>query len=146
MRRDYSAAGVGEYVGLLHDNTPQLLRPAATLLRTGGREMKWILVAVVLCVLFPVAGLSADYRSLTIADTASTLGIASMDNKYPSKVVCTLETAQIRIRMDGVNPTTTEGHILDIGQQITLSDPASINGFRAIRTGGNSGVLKCSYF
>jgi len=58
----------------------------------------------------------------------------------------TLETAQIRIRSDGTSPTASEGRIAEIGDTIVLSSAAQIAGFKAIRTGSTSGVLKIEYF
>jgi hypothetical protein len=58
---------------------------------------------------------------------------------------CTLETAQIRFRLDGTAPTSAEGHILNVNDVLELKSCIEMVNFKAIRTGGTSGVLKCTY-
>lgn len=62
------------------------------------------------------------------------------------KIVGVLETAQIRFRVDGGQPSTTVGTPLEIGQSLELVGFADVERFRAIRTGGTSGTLHCTYF
>jgi hypothetical protein len=57
-----------------------------------------------------------------------------------------LETAQIRYTVDGVTaPTTTVGTLLEIGESLLLWGTQDIQNFKAIRTGGSSGVLDVHY-
>ena len=58
----------------------------------------------------------------------------------------TLETAQIRWTCDGTTPTTTVGHLMEVGESITLHGHQNLSKFRSIRTGGTSGSLRVSYF
>jgi len=58
----------------------------------------------------------------------------------------TLETASIRYWCDGTDPTTSAGHLVEVGDQIILNSAAQIAGFTAIRTGSTSGKLMVSYF
>jgi hypothetical protein len=109
--------------------------------------MKNILLAFILIVLFATGLIAAqNYEAITVADTAIGLSFSPTGGTSFSRVVCTLETAQIRFMVHGGTPTTTTGHLLEIGQQLTLSDYASIVKFKAIRTGAVSGALKCSYY
>lgn len=85
------------------------------------------------------------FESVTVANSAVSLSVSQISGPV-SSVSCTLETAQIRYRMDGDSPTASEGHLMNVGGQITLTDYESIARFKAIRTGGTSGVLKCTYF
>ena len=85
------------------------------------------------------------YESVTVATTA--LGItAAIRNPAgrPPQTACQmrLETAQVRFRWDGTDPTSTEGQLLDVGDLLTVRGAAFMAAFRAIRTGGTSGVLK----
>lgn len=97
-----------------------------------------------------IAGLydAFDYESVTVATVA--IGFTSGTYK-PSgasramRVVCTIETAQIRYRMDGTDPTSSEGHILGDGDTLTVLGTRNIEDFRAIRTGGTSGVIKATF-
>ena len=83
------------------------------------------------------------YETITVADTAIGFTTATYDNA--NTAFMTLETAQIRFRVDGTNPISTEGHILDIGQTLEIEGKDNLTNFKAIRTGAVSGVLKISY-
>jgi hypothetical protein len=61
------------------------------------------------------------------------------------RAVMTLETAQVRYRYDGTNPTSSEGHLLEIGETLVLEGAANIDKFKAIRTGSTDGTLKVTY-
>ena len=86
------------------------------------------------------------YESITVADAAVSLTSATYDQVgYSMQAFITLETAQIRWRIDGINPTSSEGHLLEVGQNLTLQDSQAVKNFRAIRTGSSSGVMKVTY-
>ena len=84
------------------------------------------------------------YESITVADSA--IGGTSATYTDATQVEITLETAQIRYRVDGTDPTSSEGHTVYIDDVIYLNSAAQIAGFKAIRTGTDSGVLKATYF
>ena len=90
------------------------------------------------------------FESITVADTAIALTAANMSTTPANagiqfkRAVATVETAQIRFRVDGVSPTSAEGHIANIDDVIEL-DMHEAPKFLAIRTGSTSGVLKVSY-
>ena len=89
-----------------------------------------------------------DYETITVADSAIGLTaatIAPSNSSNPIKVFMTLETAQIRFRTDGTDPTSGEGHLLEIGQSMSIDSFKDLGRFMAIRTGATSGVLKVSY-
>jgi hypothetical protein len=56
-----------------------------------------------------------------------------------------LELGQVRYRYDGTDPSSTVGHLLEIGQTLVLEGAANIAQFKAIRTGGTSGSLPVTY-
>ena len=85
-----------------------------------------------------------DHEELTVADSA--IGLTSATYLDATRAEMTLETAQIRIWVDGTDPTASEGHLVEVGDIIILNSVAQIAGFKAIRTGGTSGVLKATYF
>jgi len=87
----------------------------------------------------------SGYESITVADTAigftaATVGAAGIKGAF-----CTVETAQIRFRMDGTNPTSAEGHVLDPGQTLTIINQGTLVNTMFIRTGATSGVLKVTF-
>lgn len=59
--------------------------------------------------------------------------------------VCRLETAEIRYTTDGTTVTSAVGTLLEPNDVLTISGHDSIMRFRAIRTGGTSGQLDCTY-
>ena len=58
----------------------------------------------------------------------------------------TLEIAQIRYWDDGSDPTSSEGHEVNIGDIIMLYSAAQIADFKATRTSDTSGKLMVSYY
>ena len=94
------------------------------------------------------------YESITVADTAIGFTASIVASNPVTMVTCTLETAQVRFRVDGTDPTSTTGHPLETGQWICIGKCTGTGGmpslqqisnFKAIRTGGSSGVLTCTY-
>ena len=90
-----------------------------------------------------------DYESITVADTAIGFTAAKIAEKAtiiqnsdrgPTRCVVTVETAQLRYRYDGSDPTSAEGHILNINDVLVVVGPDAIKNFRGIRTGGTSAV------
>ena len=78
----------------------------------------------------------------TIVVGATVLDLAIPAGMVPVRATLTLETAQIRYRYDGVlDPTATEGHVMDAGDAFTLEGVDNIRNFRMLRTGSTSGVL-----
>lgn len=84
------------------------------------------------------------YESIIVADTAIGCTPATYDNAIHAEL--TLETGQVRIRVDGTDPTSSVGHLVEVGDTIRLTSAAQIANFRAIRTGGTSGKLPVTYF
>lgn len=110
--------------------------------------MRKIILILMILLLIPASVCFAErpqYESITVANTAIGFTSAKIAD-IKSRIVCTLETAQIRFRVDSVDPTSTEGHLLEIGQNIELFNTTDFARFRAIRTGATSGVLKCTYW
>lgn len=84
------------------------------------------------------------FESVTVAATA--IGLTSGTYKDAIYAEMTLETAPIRIRIDGTNPTATEGHLIERYDVLTLGGTKQISQFKAFRDGAVSGVLKVTYF
>lgn len=85
-----------------------------------------------------------DHESVTVA--AAAIGLTSGTYLDAIYAELTLETAEIRMRVDGGNPSATVGHIVEVGDVITLEGTKQISQFKGYRTGGVSGVLKATYF
>ena len=85
-----------------------------------------------------------NYESIIVADSAIGFDAAKLA-EGSKRVFCTLETAQIRFRTDGVDPTSSEGHLLEVGDVLPLAGKGTLSRFRVIRVGVTSGLLKVSH-
>lgn len=88
------------------------------------------------------------FETITVANSAigCTAATANPSNAPGAvRAVMTLETAQIRYRYDGTDPTSTVGHLLEIGETLVLEGADNIRRFKAIRTGSTSGALSTTY-
>jgi hypothetical protein len=91
---------------------------------------------------------SYDYESITVSTTAIGVTASKLSPSNSEKVkilTCSAETAQMRFRIDGTDPTSAEGHLIEIGDILTIGNYKDISLFKAIRTGGTNGVLKCTF-
>ena len=86
----------------------------------------------------PVGPSYATFESVTVSTTAATY--TDCDN-----ALITVETDQVRFRLDAVAPTSAIGHILDAGDTLLLSSADQIVGARFIRSGGADATLRVSY-
>jgi len=86
------------------------------------------------------------YESITIATTA--IGISAavlLPAPFTAPITaCSgrLETGQVRFRFDGVDPTSSEGVLLEIGESVNIASNLDATRIRFIRTGAVSGTLK----
>ncbi|MFA6216393.1 MAG: hypothetical protein WDL87_01905 [Candidatus Omnitrophota bacterium] len=95
------------------------------------------------------------FETITVDDSVKTLTLANYDPetiKSPGGVSAapaayiTSEGGDMRYRLDGVDPTISEGHLLKSGDDLKFKFLAQLKNFKIIRTGGTSGVLQISYF
>lgn len=87
-----------------------------------------------------------DFETITVAGTA--IGFTSSkinSTPKPKKVFITTESAQLRYRFDGTDPTSSVGHLLVPTQSLTLEGFSQINNFKAIRTGATSATIQVSF-
>jgi len=108
-----------------------------------GAIVKKIFVILILFAGVVFASRAVSYESLTVTDSAkaitpSTLSLVLAHGQCSGR----LETAQIRFRVDGTDPTDSEGVLVEVGEFITIRELTNLLAFRAIRTGESSGVLK----
>ena len=99
--------------------------------------------------------MSLDYEKITIADAS--IGFTAAKIKGPGtewsptrgcqEVLCTFEIASdgARFKTNGTAPTTTDGHLIENGDTISIKNPHDILNFRAIRTAAVSGTLHVTY-
>lgn len=90
--------------------------------------------------------MAANFEAITIDDSVGGKSLTSSKYQGASKALITVETSQIRFRVDGAAPTAAVGHIADSDDQITLDSIEEIAKFKAIRTGAISAVINVTYF
>ena len=112
--------------------------------------MKKFFIIFLISIMMPLSVFAdASMETVTVATvsigfTASVINPSV--NKYATRAMCTLESGQIRFTYDDKTiPTTTVGHLLEIGQNLNLIKYDQIRSFRGIRTGSTSGSLICTY-
>lgn len=81
------------------------------------------------------------YESLAISTTAVGLTKPTGAKAF----VGTLETAAVRVRSDGTDPTASEGQLILVADSVILSD-SEIDTAAFIRDGASDGVLKGHYY
>lgn len=79
-----------------------------------------------------------------IGMTAATINAGS-GHQQATQALCTNETAEIRISVDGTSPTSSVGTPIEALQSFQVIGNNALNLFRAIRTTSTSGSLTCVY-
>lgn len=87
-------------------------------------------------------------EALTIANSAVafTSGTILANGVPATKAVFVLETAQVRFTVDGSTVGTATGHLVQIGDVVTVEGKHAVKNFSAIRTGGTSGTAWVTYY
>ena len=83
------------------------------------------------------------YEAITVSTTALSLSAATYVG-YRTAVI-TVEDFAVRFRVDGTNPTATEGHLVNAGGKIVLGSADEIVQFRVIRQSSGDAKLRVSY-
>lgn len=89
------------------------------------------------------------FESIEVGTSSAKTGTstlnASVYNSYRSiKALYTVETNNARYTLHGTAPTTTEGHLLYVGDVLTVVGITDIRNFKIIGTTGTS-TIKASY-
>lgn len=68
--------------------------------------------------------------------------------KRAVKAWLTVETDQVRLRYDGTAPTSTNGHLLGVGDSIVVEGEGNVSNIRLIRSSGASvdAAVQITYF
>ncbi len=87
-----------------------------------------------------------DTEEVTVADSSIGLTISKFIVSPPAQAATiTVEDAQMRWLKDGTDPTSSAGHVANVGSVIYLDNPRDLWNFRAIRTGASSAAIRISY-
>lgn len=87
--------------------------------------------------------MAIDFESLTISTVAVAITATIIDQHHDDALI-TVETAAIRFRIDGTAPTASVGHVLAVGDVLTLRGMGEISKFQAIRRDGADATLRVS--
>ncbi len=100
-------------------------------------------------------GAAKAFEAITVGDTAvgftaAQVAVYSSANvKPPSKVVCTVDTAQIMIRWDPSASNMTSvanlGNLINIGDVFEIEGLTDLQNFRAVKTGATAGMIRATY-
>ena len=82
------------------------------------------------------------YEKLAVAD--SSVGLASVPS-MATRAYIQCDTAAVRFRYDGTNPTTAEGTLIAADGSITLRGEDILDSVRFIRTTSTSASFKVAY-
>lgn len=82
------------------------------------------------------------YEKLTVSSTALALSASVYDRAR--SVLIRIESNAVRYRLDGEDPTATDGILMNIGDVLVLSDPLLLHNFRVIRVSEDA-VLHAAY-
>ena len=83
------------------------------------------------------------FEALAVAGTS--IGFTAATLIGARLATAAVESAQIRYRTDGTDPTATVGVLANPGDVITIYGNVDISAFRAIRTGGASATLSTEF-
>ena len=85
-----------------------------------------------------------DFETLTVSSTALPV---TESKRVPGANIgrcrylfCTVETDQVRYRLDGGAPTATVGHLVSVGQNIEVHGEENVQNFRIIRVTADATV------
>ena len=94
-----------------------------------------------------------DVESLEVGDSVVALSPAKLSplsgtfaNIKARAAQVTLEDGDIRFRLDGGDPTGTEGHQFLVGTSLSIVGTQTLRQFRAIRSGTTNGTLRITFF
>jgi len=82
-----------------------------------------------------------DFRQVTVSTTPIILPVVDLADD----VVVQVQGATVRLRLDGVDPTATTGHLLSDGDVIRLSGVPTIRQARFVRAGATDATLAVHY-
>lgn len=83
------------------------------------------------------------FQKLTVSSSA--VGFTLPTTVQTRAVIFTVETNQIRMKVDGNDPNATDGILLYVGDEVELTNVQMINNCKLIAT-GSDGLVQIHYF
>lgn len=85
------------------------------------------------------------YEAVTVSSTAASLTTTKSGGLEPGAALITVEGAPIRFRVDGTDPTASQGHRAQADDVIELHSADEVRKFRAIRESSDA-TLRVTQF
>jgi len=90
-----------------------------------------------------------DYESKIVSTAAVPLTdtkIMPTDEAPAGAALISIETASVRIRLDGIAPTSTEGHLLEVGDFLLIyGGTNALRKFQAVRATATDATMHITY-
>jgi hypothetical protein len=83
------------------------------------------------------------FETVSVGGSAIGFTVATYATANQARVF--VESAAIRFRLDGTDPTASVGEPVEMGTVITLDSPDQIQKFKAISQFGGTASLSCHY-
>jgi hypothetical protein len=97
-------------------------------------------------IIVPSEALSYEAITVSNAVIGFTAGLLNPGGAAPPRgAVLTLETASIRWRVDGGNPSGAVGHLMAAGDSVVLHGANTLANFKAYRATGVDASLRVTY-
>jgi hypothetical protein len=94
-----------------------------------------------------------DYEVLTVGAAVMGLSLSKINpaagpyaRMAARAAMISSESADLRFRIDGGQPTTSDGHYLVSGDALVVSGTQALQQFQAVRIGDVSATLRVTYF
>lgn len=81
-----------------------------------------------------------SFQQITVPGV-STGFVSNNGVTFGFRALITCETAQVRFRYDGGDPTAVSGHLLNVGDILVIEGRYNVANFRAIATGANGTLM-----
>lgn len=91
-------------------------------------------------------GITAAKLVVQTVKTSSADGPAFIDTQRLDEALFTVETNPVRFRIDGTDPTASVGHLLNVGDSITISGFSNLSRLRFIRQGAADATVQATYY
>ena len=94
---------------------------------------------------FPIyfSPITDGYQDLTVSNSA--VGLTLPTSLTPRAAVITVESDQVRFTLDTTTPTSSKGHLLNVGDMLELANTEMLSNARFIRVTTDA-TLRITYF
>ena len=109
------------------------------------RKNEWSIIVGIILLLSSLAYAIGAYEAITVSSTPVQLTNRA-DTRF-QYVFITVETNGVYFTLDGISTPTSAGvgHLLESGQNLTLTDSGHILNFKAVRKSATDAALKVTY-